>query len=981
MGSKKRRKQVAGHWYAAGMHLVFCHKIDSLETILVGEKSLWYPGLVNYYQTWDPYDCCRMPDNVMEDKDGYVVRSTRYAPTLPPCTGDQVEETCYGWATHSTTETEALDNKRIYVNNLNLFGGEDKGGGIQGYIDLEFGGETQGKNDYLLAHTSGNISAHRNVFGMVLRHVTLSCNTAQIKHWAIRAKRMTTGDEWRTDLQEITGGMNPAHIIRDCLTDVVWGGLGISSSDLSDFSTPAVTLDNEDFGLSFAWRTNQSVAYFINIVLTHINAMLFESYQTGLFTLKLLRDDYGDIGGLPVLNTSNIISLESFDVKSTEESVGACTIKYTNPILDKDASVTVSDPAAIERMGGEVVVIEKEYYGCRNSTIAVQIANRELNQATLPLASITIIVNRTVYDLDPGDVFSFSWEPYGFENVVMRATAVDYGSTESNVIRIDAVMDVFAFGDVMISPPDDDGDWEDPNQEPTELTNYRIEEATYFQMFTEHAADIPSDDNDACYLQIIAEKETEDMIDFEFHDKFPTDLNYELEDTTYFSTQYILTEAVIKENTTLLKLNEDLNAIEISNNILYEGSYGYLGDELVMIYAFTENSDEVWVARGIIDTVPQDHAIGTTLQLISDTYHAFSSVERMTGDEVYIKLLPSTFVRRLLLSEASDISYICEGRAGKPYAPGGFNTNDEQYPEYVITNIIGGIIITWKHRDRTQQESDVVPQMYGNIGPEAGVTYNVRIYDSTPTLIVEGTGITSNYCVLQFNDPPVGVTIHVVPAYSSTYVKASSTYSNWYPYKVMNPALITTSGAPNSNIWMAGNATTTQKFNIDYGEEVLITRFRLINTYSSTDSRFMDSSIKNFSLYGTNDATAFANTTYSNTDDLFLLGDFTAAIATDYEQYQNFILDTPGTYRYYILRFHDVQVGMTGQYMNIEYLEFGYDVSDLTSINVPEATDWYSIELESERDTLISHNQHEHENIVVGYGKHYGRYYGTRPTP
>lgn len=75
--------------------------------------------------------------------------------------------------------------------------------------------------------------------------------------------------------------MNPAHIIRECLTNRDWG-LGYASVEIGSSFTPAAdTLYAEGFGLSLIWQQDSSIEDFIGSVLDHIDATLFIDRRTG----------------------------------------------------------------------------------------------------------------------------------------------------------------------------------------------------------------------------------------------------------------------------------------------------------------------------------------------------------------------------------------------------------------------------------------------------------------------------------------------------------------------------------------------------------------------------------------------------------------------------------------------------------------------------------------------------------------------------
>ena len=78
------------------------------------------------------------------------------------------------------------------------------------------------------------------------------------------------------------------------------------------------------------------------------------------------------------------------------------------------------------------------------------------------------------------------------------------------------------------------------------------------------------------------------------------------------------------------------------------------------------------------------------------------------------------------------------GRAQMPYAPGKFQLNGQYYP----SSLYGALTATWAHRDRTRQTITFNDYMVGNIGPEVGVTYTVKVYNGA-TLLRTYKGITS----------------------------------------------------------------------------------------------------------------------------------------------------------------------------------------------------------------------------------------------
>ena len=75
----------------------------------------------------------------------------------------------------------------------------------------------------------------------------------------------------------------------------------------------------------------------------------------------------------------------------------------------------------------------------------------------------------------------------------------------------------------------------------------------------------------------------------------------------------------------------------------------------------------------------------------------------------------------------------------RPYPPGNVKINTVMWP----TVLLGQPSVTWAFRDRMQQTVYLVTQTEANIGPEAGTTYTVRIYNENNVLQKTVTGLAT----------------------------------------------------------------------------------------------------------------------------------------------------------------------------------------------------------------------------------------------
>lgn len=93
---------------------------------------------------------------------------------------------------------QVTENTVITINKPNLFGGEEKEGGISGDVSLLFGKPEQAPDAYLQSKLGDNIPAFRNLVSAVFRGGLISANNPYIKPWAFRVKKILSG--WKDDV-------------------------------------------------------------------------------------------------------------------------------------------------------------------------------------------------------------------------------------------------------------------------------------------------------------------------------------------------------------------------------------------------------------------------------------------------------------------------------------------------------------------------------------------------------------------------------------------------------------------------------------------------------------------------------------------------------------------------------------------------------------------------------------------------------------
>ena len=662
---------VVGHRYYAGLHLAICHgPVDAVTRIIVGERTAW-SGSVTSSQT-------------------------------------------------------------LYVNAPELFGGDSREGGVQGYVEVKLGGPAETISGYLQQKLGSVIPAFRGVVSIIVQQCQLSAMNPYIKPWSIEARRIPAPAALGSGY--INGDANPAHIIYECLNNATWGlGYAASEIDASSFQTAANTLASEQYGLSLLWEREQPLEEFIAEILRHIDGTLYVHPRTGKFVIKLARADY-NVSSLLVLDASNILELESFSRPSESELVNQITVRYRDRSTDKDAAITVHDLAALELAGGVVSSATVDYPGISNGSLASRVALGDLKQLSVPLAKVTLIANRQASNLNIGDVFKFTWTELGIAQLVMRVVRVSYGTLTDGRVRIECVEDIFGLPSASYVSPTPTS-WVSPLTSPAQVPYRRLGEAPWWTVVKRVVGESQTArdelDPQGGLLVACASRPSGDSLNIKLLTRQGSAAFAEV-DTMGFTPNATVTNA-IDEQTTVLAIGngQDLDVVKLD-------TYAYLDNEIVAMKAINLVAGTVTVERGVLDTVPAPHLASARIWF-ADALEALVTEQYLSGESLQVKMLPATGLGRLAESAATADSYTFAGRMIRPYPPGNVRVNNVMWP----TAILGQMALTWAHRDRMQQSVYLVTQSEGNIGPEASVTYTVRFYNENNTLQKTLTGLTT----------------------------------------------------------------------------------------------------------------------------------------------------------------------------------------------------------------------------------------------
>jgi hypothetical protein len=513
--------------------------------------------------------------------------------------------------------------------------------------------------------------------------------------------------------------MNPAHIIRECLTNRDWG-LGYSALEIGgSFTAAADTLYAEGFGLSLLWQQDGSIEEFISIVLDHIDATLFIDRRTGLWELKLIRADYL-AASLPLFDETNVVDWGRLGRRAPSDLVNSITVRFSDANTDDTGAVTITDTARVQAMG-EVIAATLDYPGIRYQSLALRVAERDLRALSAPLLSGEIVVTRVGSGLGPGDVIRLRSPRLGPEDVVMRISEIGQGDGRDNGIRLKLAEDVFALGPGALAGGHMPSGRTITSQ-PRALMRRMVEEAPWWLIVRElghaEAERILGEDPDTGAIVATGERPSADALAAELW--IDTGTGPEREGVAGFAPSVLLAADITddpEERVIPVRGWRGIGAVRI-------GTLASLGGELVRIDGITPT--EITLGRGCLDTPPRAHSAATPL-LCFDEAARITEEAWSAGETLAVRLLPETGRGILAFALAPEDVVTLDRRAIRPLPPGRVQGNGSYRPD-ADALISGNLVLTWAHRDRLTQTSPVIEDhTAGDIGPEPGVAYAIEI--------------------------------------------------------------------------------------------------------------------------------------------------------------------------------------------------------------------------------------------------------------
>lgn len=544
------------------------------------------------------------------------------------------------------------------------------------------------------------------------------------------------------DPTNTTSDMNPAHIALEILTNTEWGyGYDLEDIDLTTFTSSADLFFAERLGLSYFWDDdNTDIEQLMEKVLDHSLAFCYVDTGTLKWTLKPVRNDYDPDTLLELTSGKEVISIDDYDRPEFLDLINTVIVEYYNISNAGSGSLTVPNPALLLQQGVRVSQTS-QYDMCCNSSLAGRLGLRDLNILGQPLRTVTVSATNAARNLQLGGTFKLTAPEQGFSQSIMRISSITYGDGKSKKIKIICKDDSFAMPTVafsIVDPPQ----WVDPNVLPNPVTKRMLTEVPYGVLLASH----PQNDVDSELVSYPDEGyigASAARVDGTLNAAMYVDsgAGFELGTSVDYCAYGTLSDDLAADPASTATLSL-LNGIDLDE--LSGAGYLQIDDEIIGYSSANTSGLISGLARGAFDTIPALHTVGSPAFFIKD-YLDYPSTSYTSGESLGVKLTSTSSKGELPLAAAPTDTVVMANRAIRPYPPANVQVDGEtifQTLDRPDTNIIA---ITWAHRDRLLQQDQVVGWDQTDIGPEAGVAYDLNVYDPDGIVVDSITDITDNH--------------------------------------------------------------------------------------------------------------------------------------------------------------------------------------------------------------------------------------------
>jgi hypothetical protein len=638
-----------------------------------------------------------------------------------------------------------------------LFGGNESGGGWVGNFTFYSGNFDQSRDATLVSSLgTTEVPAYRGISHIVLPDNYIG-ESAQLRKMEFLLGRWTNSLNTIYRGHNSNGGddINLAEALYHIITDG-WSGLDIEPSklNLASFEEAAMTLITEGNGGSLVVSSPKQGKAIVKEILRQIDGVLAEN-SAGEVLLKLIRFDYTP-ADLVVYDEDVVLEISNFSRASWRDVVSQ--VKVSFPSRTKDSSkIAIAQNMATLNMIGRVKTAEISFPFCYEPLLAATLAARELAQLSVPIISLTAVMNRNAYALTVGEVLKLTFPEFGISELICRVQRVNLGELEDNKIIVDLVQDTFAVATTVMAAPEDTG-WTNQRPEPVSGVTGAIVDMPYF---LGQQLEVPLDDGKGNVIPFPIEPQvgstgfslTDDVTSgYPLGYTDPTSIAYPVTgllnasfgQTDGFATGVSATGVTIKT-----VLNGPPTSATSAQVLAAEAGIMYIGGEWMSYEGVTNNGDGTFtldtVNRGLFGTTPLTHAEDARLYILTPELLGAGYISAVLTEDgtLYYKFLDEVGGTRKDPQYEVQRDVTLVDIPDRPLRP-----RDLKIDGVRTTNFapIAPVDLTWVNSNRT--ETEVTLETDATETPDQTEQYNIEVWvDEVEDVSFNADNITSPYTI------------------------------------------------------------------------------------------------------------------------------------------------------------------------------------------------------------------------------------------
>ena len=661
---------------------------------------------------------------------------------------------------HTVTETEHY--YVITMDDPTHMSADEPTNGLAGTMYLYKGTPSQPADTYLnTAWAEDETSAFRRMCYSVLRHCYIG-NSETPPPFALVARRTPNQLGLTGGKHNINGDSNVACMCYEILTDKLWGlKMDPSRIDVASFIACGNTLAAEGLGVSMMVDNPLIAKDLIADALRHVDGVIYPDPVTGLYTMKLARNDY-DVDTLQVFDDSNI-SDENFEFSrlSWDDTRNTIIVNYVDRSRNfQTIPVQYQDLANISARRGQIDPETIDFLGFSNYAAAYQAAARACKTRSSPLVRVQMTVNRGGYDLRPGSVFKLFKPNFRIDGLVMRVIEINYGTLDDPRIQVVATEDIFAVNGNAYAPPPDGG-WVPPGGSSiAPLVRSAFEEVPYEMLAAEQRV----------VMALGTRDDSTSVTGFEIWSDPAGGTAYSLTGSSrgvvasgVLQAEYGLTAADDPVGFVVADVEDASLLASVTTDERASGvSLCKIGNEYLAWKTVAAAGNQVTITevlRGVFDTVPEVHPVGSVVWFFNETIPLTSSLPYTADLTLKGKLMSVDRNRRqdIATDVSVPLSLTTASRAFRPNPPGKIRMNGA----VPAATVSGAFTVSWEHRNRLSLKA--VSQDATGVTSEPGVTYLVEVRNaSTNALIASKSGLVGPSATVNVATASVKVLIYSV---------------------------------------------------------------------------------------------------------------------------------------------------------------------------------------------------------------------------